>query len=304
MFIEEYLQDVRKQRFRPSAWARYASRGWRKVKADAAANPDAVRSILLLSLLLFALFFVASIGLAVLTDLATARRALVWTGVLLVPLTAVLLLHVGLLVDRDGYPLPAVNLPTAITVARVALVPLLVISLLEAHWRTAFWVFLVAAWSDVADGWLARRLRQETRLGQVLDPIHDIFFHLFLFWGMLGAGLVGPWVLGLALVRYGGLLLGGIFLYVVRGPVHIQSTLPGKVTGLLLGVLVGFLLLVPAYGGGEIGRVLSPLARDALLVLLAGSVVHAAVMGWFNYRHAGLAAEAGRKVIRGVRFGE
>ncbi len=303
MFVEEYLREVREDGFRLAAWARYFSRSWRKVKGDAAANPDAVRSILLLGLLLFGLFFLLAVGVAIATDLATARRALVWTGAILVPITGGLLLHVGLLCDRDGYPLPSVNLPTAITVTRLALVPLLVIALVEGHWRTAFWVFQVAAWSDVADGWLARRTRQETRLGQVLDPITDILFHLGLFVAMHVAGLVGAWVLGLALVRYGGLLVGGAFLYVVRGPVRIQSTLPGKVTGLLLGVLVGFLLLVPAYGGGDLGRILTPLARDALLVLLVGSVAHAAVMGWFNYRHAALAAEASRGVIRGVRFG-
>lgn len=304
MFVEEYLQEVRAAGYRPAAWSAYFSKAWRKVKADAAANPDAVRSILLLGLAFFGFFFVISVLLAFATDLGTARRVLLWTGALLVPISGGLLLHVGLLTDRAGYPLPSVNLPTAVTVLRVALVPLLVIALVEGHWRTAFWVFQVAAWSDVVDGWLARRMRQETRLGQMLDPITDILFHLALFLGLYYARLVGPWVLWFAVLRYGGLLVGGAFLTVTRGPVRIQSTLPGKVTGFLLGVLVGFRLLVPAYGAGEVGRVLMPLAHDGLLVLLAGSVVHAGVMGWFNFRHAALAAEASRRVIRGVRFGE
>jgi cardiolipin synthase len=304
VFVEEYLQEVRAAGYRLAAWALYFSKSWRKVKGDAAANPDAVRSILLLALALFGLFFLLSLGLAFATDLATARRVLLWTGALLVPISGALLLHVGLLTDRAGYPLPSVNLPTVVTVLRLVVIPLLVIAVVEGHWRTAFWVFLVAAWSDVADGWLARRTRQETRLGQVLDPITDILFHLSLFVALHAANLVGAWVLWLAVLRYGGLLVGGIFLTVTRGPVRIQSTLPGKVTGLLLGILVGFLLLIPAYGAGAVGRVLMPLAHDGLLVLLAGSVVHAVIMGWFNYRHAALAAEASRRVIRGVRFGD
>jgi cardiolipin synthase len=302
LFVEEYLKDLRRDHYSPAAFYRYVSRCWQFARGEAAANPDGIRSIVFLGLVLFGATFVASLLMALTTDLAVARKILAWTGLWLIPITAFLLVNIGLLRDRDGYPLPAINLATAITVFRLALVPALAITLLDGYWKTAFWLFVVGGLSDVADGIIARRWNQITRLGIIADPIVDIFFHLTLFLSMYGAGLVSGWVAVLALIRYGGLLVGGVVLYVMRGPVKIQSTLPGKLSGLVASVLIGFLLLVPAYGAGFLAGILTPLARDALLILLAASIVHAAVMGWFNFRHAHLAAEQAHKVIRDVSF--
>jgi cardiolipin synthase len=304
LFVEEYLRDLRREHYRPDAVYRYISRCWQLARGEAAANPDAVRSVVFLGIVLFGITFLASVVMALTTDLTVARRILVWTGLWLIPICGALLLHIGLLRDREGYPLPAVNLATAVTIFRLAIVPALAITLLDGYWKTAFWLFIIGGLSDVIDGWIARRWNQVTRLGAIVDPIVDVFFHLTLFLSMYGAGLAGSWVAILAAIRYGGLLAGGIVLYVMRGPVKIQSTLPGKLSGLVIGVLIGFLLLVPSYGAGGLGNILTPLARDALIILLGGSIVHAAVMGWFNFRHAHLAAEQSRKVIRDVRFGE
>lgn len=304
MFVEEYLQDLRRERYRPAAVARYVARAWQRGREEAARNPGAARSVVVLGLTLFGLAFVGAVAIALGAGLGEARRILVWTGLWLIPLTGVLLLHVGLLRDRDGYRLSAVNLPTAFTVARLAVVPAMALLLLDQHWRAAFWVVIAAMLSDVVDGWLARRLRQETKLGAVLDPVTDIFFHLTLFLSLWGAGLLAGWVAALAALRYGGLLVGGLYLYVAHGPVRINSTLPGKASGFVMSVMVGFVLLGAAYGAGALGPVLLPLARDAIGVLLAAGVIHGAIMGWYNLRHAHAEAEAQRRVIRGVRFGD
>jgi cardiolipin synthase (CMP-forming) len=304
VFIEEYLQDLRRDRYRPAAVARYVARAWQRGREEVARNPEAARSLLVLGLALFGLAFLGSVGVALAAGLTEARRILLWTGLWLIPLTGCLLLHVGLLRDRSGYALNSVNLPTAVTAARLAIVPAMALLLVAQHWKIAFWVVIGAMLSDVVDGWLARRLRQETQLGAVVDPVTDIFFHLTLFLSLWVSGQVAGWVAALAAIRYGGLLFGGAYLYVAHGPVRINSTLPGKISGFVMSVMVGFLLLGAAYGAGPLGRVLLPLARDAVGILLAGGVVHGAIMGWYNLRHAHAEAEAQRKVIRGVRFGD
>ena len=69
------------------------------------------------------------------------------------------------------------NLPNALTLARIFLVPIVVVVLLTVEIRTwAFWgasLFLVAALTDLLDGYLARRRKQVTTLGRLLDPIAD-----------------------------------------------------------------------------------------------------------------------------------
>jgi len=68
------------------------------------------------------------------------------------------------------------NLPNALTLFRIFLVPFLVVVLLTKFTGREFvglGIFLVAAITDFFDGWLARRRNQTTRLGALLDPIAD-----------------------------------------------------------------------------------------------------------------------------------
>lgn len=69
------------------------------------------------------------------------------------------------------------NLPNSLTLARIFLVPIVVAVLLTLEIRIwAFWgasLFLAAALTDLLDGYLARRRKQVTTLGRLLDPIAD-----------------------------------------------------------------------------------------------------------------------------------
>src|SRR5207249_8852790 len=51
--------------------------------------------------------------------------------------------------------------------------PFVVIQLVDGHYLWALIVFVIAGFSDGLDGLLARRLHQQTMLGQYLDPIAD-----------------------------------------------------------------------------------------------------------------------------------
>ncbi len=69
-----------------------------------------------------------------------------------------------------------VNIPNALTLFRIFLVPLLVVVLLTrmpAKEYLALGVFLVAALTDFLDGYWARRFKKVTTLGILLDPIAD-----------------------------------------------------------------------------------------------------------------------------------
>jgi len=78
------------------------------------------------------------------------------------------------------------NLPNLLTLIRIFLVPLLVAGLVEQNLRVqwgdtlliandffALTIFLAAAATDLLDGYLARRLKQVTTVGTLLDPIAD-----------------------------------------------------------------------------------------------------------------------------------
>ena len=68
------------------------------------------------------------------------------------------------------------NLPNLLTLGRILLVPILVVVLLtkfDGKEIVGLVVFLIAALTDFLDGFLARRRRQVTSLGQLLDPAAD-----------------------------------------------------------------------------------------------------------------------------------
>lgn len=79
-------------------------------------------------------------------------------------------------VQREKLSNEVWNLPNALTLLRIFLVPFLVVVLLTKFTAREFVglaIFLVAAVTDFFDGWLARRRNQTTKLGALLDPIAD-----------------------------------------------------------------------------------------------------------------------------------
>ena len=84
------------------------------------------------------------------------------------------------------------TVPNILSVFRLLLIPVFLTLLIQGRDAAALLVIAVASITDFLDGFLARRLRQITRLGQVLDPAAD---RLYLFAALLGLAWreVIPW---------------------------------------------------------------------------------------------------------------
>lgn len=302
VFIEEYLQDLRRDRFTPPAILLYLRRTAARVREEIDANPGAVRSIWSIGLLMFAVAFVAAAALALSGRRPLALEFFLATTVAIVLAFAFITFHLGLLRDRDGYRLSTINVPTALTLTRLVLLPGIVLFIGQRHFVLALVAYLVATLSDVADGWVARRWNQITRLGTVLDPIVDIVFNLTLIAGLRSAGMVAWWVLALAALRYGVLLVGAAYLYVFVGPVRIHPTTFGRLTGVFIATFVALLTLLRAVRG-SLADTLAPLTEIALGLLLAATLVQGVALGWYNLRVMRGAARAQGRVVGDVRWG-
>ena len=302
MFIEEFLQDLRRERFTPAAAALYLRRAGGRVRECLVANPGAVRSLWTLALIFFAVAFAGSAALALADDRHLAYALFGWTALAILVTFGLVTLHLDLLRDTGGYRLSAVNLPIALTLLRVTLLPAIVIFLVRRRDALALGCFLAAAFSDVLDGWIARRSKQVTQLGTVLDPIVDIVFNLVLVLGLTRAALLPGWVAAAAALRYGILIGGGIYLYVFVGPVRIRPTLFGRLSGVVMAALAAFLVLLAALDGHAAER-LVPLTQVALGVLLAATVVHVVALGWYNLRVLSGEVAARGRVVGDVRWG-
>lgn len=88
------------------------------------------------------------------------------------------------------------NLPNWLTLFRIFLVPFLVVDLLvkfDGREILGLAIFWVAALSDFFDGYLARKRKQVTRLGALLDPIADKLLVSAAFISMVELGLAPAW---------------------------------------------------------------------------------------------------------------
>jgi CDP-diacylglycerol---glycerol-3-phosphate 3-phosphatidyltransferase len=89
------------------------------------------------------------------------------------------------------------NLPITLTLVRIFFVPLLVVLLLTKGENLDLWavgVFLIAAGTDFLDGYFARRRRQITTVGILLDPIADKLLTSAAFISLVELGLAPAWM--------------------------------------------------------------------------------------------------------------
>lgn len=89
------------------------------------------------------------------------------------------------------------NLPTSLTLLRIFFVPILVVLLLTTGHNWDLWavaVFLVAATTDLLDGYLARKRSEVTTLGILLDPIADKLLTSAAFISLVYLHLIAAWM--------------------------------------------------------------------------------------------------------------
>jgi len=108
--------------------------------------------------------------------------------------------------------LPLGLIPNLITLARLLAVPVTVYLMVEEFYAPAFWLFVVAGISDAIDGYLAKRLDAESRIGAYLDPLADkaLLVSVFVTLGILGH--VPVWLVFLIVFR-DLLIIGGAILF-------------------------------------------------------------------------------------------
>jgi CDP-diacylglycerol--glycerol-3-phosphate 3-phosphatidyltransferase len=140
-------------------------------------------------------------------------------------------------------PAPLAQLPNALTLVRLALIPVfvaLVLSSDEGHSWPAAIVFGAAAITDQIDGFLARRWRVESQFGKVADPLADrlmIDAAVILLWH---AGRL-PWV-ALVIPARDIALIAGYRLVVERG-YELAVNLAGKAATWLLYASLAFVMV-------------------------------------------------------------
>jgi CDP-diacylglycerol--glycerol-3-phosphate 3-phosphatidyltransferase len=182
------------------------------------------------------------------------------------------------------------NLPNALTVGRIFLVPLLVVVLLtKFEGRLILGVrkelvgaaiFGIAALTDVLDGYLARRRKQITTLGQLMDPLADKLLITAALVSLVQMDLAPAWIVAVILGRE-------FAVTVLRSIAHAKGmVIPASPLGKIkmAAEVIAILLLIL---GGGVEAVREPPLRQVFLtgtIALWIAMVTATISGVDYYR--------------------
>jgi cardiolipin synthase len=133
--------------------------------------------------------------------------------------------------------------PNQLTLMRMMFVPFIVIKLVEGHYSSALILFVLAGLSDGLDGLLARTLKQQTVLGQYLDPIADKLLLSTMFMVLSILHKI-PWKFTVVVFsRDITILLASAVLYAIAGLRDFRPSVFGKANTFAQVAAIFFVLL-------------------------------------------------------------
>jgi CDP-diacylglycerol--glycerol-3-phosphate 3-phosphatidyltransferase len=167
------------------------------------------------------------------------------------------------------------NAPNTITVLRAAVVPVLLLLPLfpgERGSTVIAWIFIVAALSDLLDGWLARRGKMVTHMGKLLDPLADKLLVSTALIVLLAEGRIPPWAVWMVVVIVGReLAVTGLRSIASAGGHVLAASGAGKAKTLIQNIAIGALLFHYTTLGLDANKVgLGFLAVATVLTLASG----------------------------------
>lgn len=140
------------------------------------------------------------------------------------------------------------QLPNTITLARLFMVPVLILILKDENYRLALLVFLVAGISDALDGYIAKKFNFVSHFGAVLDPVAD---KLLLVSAYIMLTIIGhvPFWLVLAVVSRDLFIVGGYMVVTsLMGAITMNPSMLSKLNTFMQIILVIAILADQAAG--------------------------------------------------------
>ena len=174
-----------------------------------------------------------------------------------------------------------ITFSTVLTIMRIVLAPCIVMAMVGGWWGYAFFLFVIAALTDLFDGLIARYFNQRTFLGSCLDPLADKCLMLSCFMGLIGTDTlpfsIPVLFLALVIVRETLLVGGVIVLFTTVGHIEIAPTLLGKLTTLVQMLFIGWLFACYFFGWFPVKTYYAAVGLMTILVIF--SLMHYLVVG-------------------------
>ena len=135
------------------------------------------------------------------------------------------------------------HIPNLICLIRIALIWPIVAALEDGAMTRALALFVVAAFSDGLDGYLAKRCSWTSELGKVLDPLADKLLLVVVFVALAWLGLVPWWLTAVVVARDVMIGFGALIFRLWFGPLRGRPTVLSKINTALQIMYIGLVML-------------------------------------------------------------
>lgn len=145
------------------------------------------------------------------------------------------------------------TIPNILTLLRVALIPIIVVLMIigdsdTARWW-AFYLFVASALTDYFDGWLARKLKQESDFGRLFDPIADKLLVVAIYFVLVNDDIIAGWnVLAVILIVSRELLVSALREFLAGRGIPMPSSQQAKFKTAVQLAAGAALIISPLFG--------------------------------------------------------
>jgi len=135
------------------------------------------------------------------------------------------------------------KVPNILTMSRLLLAPVFLAAFLSGSPSGNWWALALALFfeaTDLADGFLARRMQQTSQLGKILDPLADSVSRFTIFLGLLVTGYASVWAI--ACIFWRDSIVSTVRILAASQGVIVAARLSGKVKAIVQGISIGVIL--------------------------------------------------------------
>ena len=135
------------------------------------------------------------------------------------------------------------KVPNILTLSRLLLAPVFLAAFLSDSPWGEWWAFALALFfeaTDLADGYVARRMQQTSQLGKILDPLADSVSRFTIFLGFLVKGYASVWAI--ACIFWRDSIVSTIRILAASQGVIVSARTSGKAKAIVQGIVIGVIL--------------------------------------------------------------
>ena len=137
------------------------------------------------------------------------------------------------------------HVPNILTIIRFILIPFIVISLFTGQYILAFIIITLSGFTDVADGFIARKFNFITNFGKLMDPLADKLTQISILASLTIKGFIPALILVLVVIKEFVTVAGAAFLYGKN--VVVYSRWYGKAATVLFYFAIAISIITEAF---------------------------------------------------------